>query len=199
MKPLTRKVGSVALLLAAGLGGGLVLGSARAQSQPVPVPAPPPAPKPAANPGPFADVPLTHPAYATIEHFRKESGLFTGYPDGTFSGRRALTRYEFAVSVQRMTAELERVTAATVRPEPLRAGPGGIGGAGAAYEGKLRDYLAEPRRVRAVAGWMTALALEFDTELEMLGQDRAKLWKRLERLRDEAPAIAAQLKKKDAR
>jgi hypothetical protein len=42
--------------------------------------------------GPFADVPETHWAYDAVRTLAQR-GVFTGYPDGTFSGKRALTRY----------------------------------------------------------------------------------------------------------
>jgi len=61
----------------------------------------------AAKAGPFSDVPQTHWAYDSVSHVAQR-GVFTGYPDGTFSGRRALTRYEFAVALQRMLQEVER-------------------------------------------------------------------------------------------
>ena len=56
--------------------------------------------------GPFADVPQGHWAYDAVNDLAKR-GIFTGYPDGTFSGKRALTRYEFAVAIQRLLQELQ--------------------------------------------------------------------------------------------
>lgn len=61
----------------------------------------------ATEPGPFSDVPVTHWCYAAIQQLA-ENGIFTGYPDGMFAGKRALTRYEFAVAVQRMVLEVQR-------------------------------------------------------------------------------------------
>src|SRR5918911_1726163 len=50
--------------------------------------------------GPFADVPTDHWAYDAVNQLQQQ-GIFTGYPDGTFGGKRAMTRYEFAVALQR--------------------------------------------------------------------------------------------------
>lgn len=50
--------------------------------------------------GQFADVPIDHWAYEAVSQLQ-DAGIIIGYPDGTFSGKRALTRYEFAVALQR--------------------------------------------------------------------------------------------------
>ena len=50
--------------------------------------------------GPFADVPIDHWAYDAVSQLQ-DLGIIIGYPDGTFSGRRALTRYEFAMALSR--------------------------------------------------------------------------------------------------
>src|SRR5215210_8412445 len=65
--------------------------------------------------GPFADVPTDHWAYDAVNQLAAQ-GIFTGYPDGTFGGKRALTRYEFAVAIQRMYQDLVR------RIEAVRTG-----------------------------------------------------------------------------
>ena len=74
--------------------------------------------------GPFDDVPQGHWAYDAVTDLAKR-GVFTGYPDGTFKGKRALTRYEFAVALQRLLTEVQRMIEA--RPP----GPGGAGAPGA--------------------------------------------------------------------
>ncbi|MES4792308.1 MAG: hypothetical protein C4321_04375, partial [Chloroflexota bacterium] len=56
--------------------------------------------------GPFADVPTDHWAYSAVTELQSK-GVFTGYPDGTFGGKRALTRYEFAVAIQRAMGYLQ--------------------------------------------------------------------------------------------
>src|SRR5881275_1458433 len=79
--------------------------------------------------GPFADVPQGHWAYDAVQQLAQR-GIFTGYPDGTFGGKRALTRYEFAVALQRMLQEVQRLIAMNPGPPgpqgpPGPAGPGG--------------------------------------------------------------------------
>jgi len=51
--------------------------------------------------GPFADVPTDHWAYSSVEKLR-DAGIVIGYPDGTYGGRRAMTRYEFATAIARL-------------------------------------------------------------------------------------------------
>lgn len=50
--------------------------------------------------GPFADVPTDHWAYEAVNELQR-AGIVIGYPDGTFGGKRAMTRYEFAVAIAR--------------------------------------------------------------------------------------------------
>lgn len=55
---------------------------------------------------PFADVPPSSWAYKAIVRLHA-MGYLKGYPDGLFHGQRNLTRYEMAVMVDRVVAELE--------------------------------------------------------------------------------------------
>ena len=59
------------------------------------------APAFAANP--FSDVPLNHWAYDAVENLAAK-GILEGYPDNTFRGKKAMTRYEIATMVARMMA-----------------------------------------------------------------------------------------------
>lgn len=59
------------------------------------------APAFAANP--FSDVPMNHWAYDAVEQLAAK-GILEGYPNGTFKGNRAMTRYEIAQMVARMMA-----------------------------------------------------------------------------------------------
>ncbi len=70
---------------------------------------------------PFADVPTNHWAYDAIAELAAK-GLVEGYPDGTFKGDRAMTRYEMAMVVARLLARIESIQIpAPVRPEVGRA------------------------------------------------------------------------------
>ncbi len=57
---------------------------------------------------PFADVPTNHWAYDAIAELAAK-GLIEGYPDGTFKGDRAMTRYEMAMVVARILARIESI------------------------------------------------------------------------------------------
>src|SRR5437588_8094968 len=60
---------------------------------------------------PFATLPAGSWAYAAVRDL-SGAGYFTGYPGATFSDGRALTRFDFAVALQRMAAQAERRAAA---------------------------------------------------------------------------------------
>lgn len=49
----------------------------------------------------FTDVPTDHWAYDAVRTLVSD-GIILGYPDGTFGGKRAVTRYEFAVAIARL-------------------------------------------------------------------------------------------------
>ncbi|MCE5322588.1 S-layer homology domain-containing protein [bacterium] len=51
--------------------------------------------------GPFTDVPTDHWAYDAVNQLQQD-GIIIGYPDGTFAGKRTITRYEFAVAIARV-------------------------------------------------------------------------------------------------
>src|SRR5437660_9309703 len=53
----------------------------------------------------FKDVPRDHWAYQAVEPLRAR-GILAGYPDGYFRGQRTLTRYEFAVALDRALQRL---------------------------------------------------------------------------------------------
>ncbi|MCX6343705.1 MAG: S-layer homology domain-containing protein [Armatimonadetes bacterium] len=60
--------------------------------------------------GPFNDVPTDHWAYDAVNQLQKD-GIVIGYPDGTFSGKRAITRYEFATALARVITLIPAVAA----------------------------------------------------------------------------------------
>jgi hypothetical protein len=59
-----------------------------------------------AQTGPLSDVPEGHWAYDAVAQLVKD-GLIKGYPDGTFKGRRPMTRYEAAVLAYRAVDQIE--------------------------------------------------------------------------------------------
>ena len=66
---------------------------------------------------PFADVPTNHWAYDAIAELAAK-GLVEGYPDGTFKGDRAMTRYEMAMVVARLLARIESIQIPAPGPAP---------------------------------------------------------------------------------
>jgi len=66
---------------------------------------------------PFADTPTNHWAYDAIAELAAK-GLIEGYPDGTFKGDRAMTRYEMAMVVARLLARIESIQIPTPAPAP---------------------------------------------------------------------------------
>ncbi|MBI3910503.1 MAG: S-layer homology domain-containing protein [Armatimonadetes bacterium] len=104
---------------------------------------------------PFDPVPAGHWSYAAVQQLAA-AGYFTGYPESTFEGERALTRYDFAVAVDRLLHEAERQVMALVSSPgdtPPRSGA------------ELRRDLAAIQR----------LAGEYAAELGMTGMDLAQV------------------------
>ncbi len=63
------------------------------------------------------DVPLEHWAYDAVRSLI-EKGYFEGYPDGSFLGKRAMTRYEIAVLIKRIIDDFSaRIEALESRPQ----------------------------------------------------------------------------------
>ncbi|MBQ9423543.1 MAG: S-layer homology domain-containing protein, partial [Pyramidobacter sp.] len=114
------------------------------------------APAFAANP--FSDVPMNHWAYDAVEQMAAK-GILEGYPNGTFKGNRAMTRYEIAQMVARMMAK-------------------GVGGADADQLQKLIDEFAPELEAlgvkvdgfdgrlskleKGVGGWHISGEMQFD-------------------------------------
>ena len=48
---------------------------------------------------PFTDVPADHWAYQALVNLAETYGCISGYPDGTYQGEAAVTRYEFAAGL----------------------------------------------------------------------------------------------------
>jgi hypothetical protein len=139
----------------------------------------------------FKDVPSDHWAYQAVENLRQK-GIVIGYPDGSFRGKRTLTRYEFAVALDRALGGLEtRIRALEMRPregpgtpQPGPAGPAGPQGP-AGPPGVAPEELAQLRR----------LTDEFRNELAALGNNMRAVQARLDQLAREIAAIRDELAK----
>ena len=121
--------------------------------------------------GPFSDVPTGDPAYAAVTQLEAE-GQFTGYPAHTFDGERLLTRYEFAVAIQRLFQEATRSRSgsfAGVRSPILQA--------------VSRFVLAQfPRKEPEQITCLSALIEEFRPEVAMLGGEPGVMLQQLKQL-----------------
>lgn len=61
-----------------------------------------------ASANPFSDVPFSHWAYDAVNKLAAK-GILQGYPDGTFKGRQAVTRYALAMVTAKMLANVEQM------------------------------------------------------------------------------------------
>ena len=114
--------------------------------------------------GPFADVPTDHWAYQSVDTLQK-AGIVIGYPDGTYGGRRPMTRYEFAVAIARLLAQMNK--------------PGVNAGDLANLRSDLENQIAGNK---AAIDALTALVNGFQPELTRLGVDVAAADARLDAL-----------------
>ena len=88
---------------------------------------------PAFAQSPAETVPFDHWAYDAVQQV-VDAGVIIGYPDGTFKGDRAMTRYEFAAAISRLLDNLPDpgTGPAGAQGPPGPAGPAGPAGAAGA-------------------------------------------------------------------
>lgn len=122
--------------------------------------------------GPFADVPADHWAYQSVDNLQK-AGIVIGYPDGTYGGKRAMTRYEFAVAIARLLPLIQNNDYATKSDL-------------AALRSDLEARLAANQ---TAIDDLRRLVNEFQGELQALGQDVAAIKTRLNALEGRVAAV----------
>ncbi|MGB3203439.1 MAG: iron uptake porin, partial [Crinalium sp.] len=71
----------------------------------------------------FRDVQPSDWAYEALSRVVQTYGCLQGYPDGTYRGNRALSRYEFAAGLNACLRQIEALIAG--RPTPTPDNPGG--------------------------------------------------------------------------
>lgn len=142
--------------------------------------------------GPFADVPTDHWAYDAVNELAAR-GIFTGYPDGTFGGKRALTRYEFAIALQRMLQDVQRRIDAAVGKVPTPPPP--VPPPQPPPPPPPPTPPEELKRLRQDVDTLRRLATEFQDTLAALGTDVDQVKRDLAALTDRVRAIEDQLKK----
>src|SRR5436305_7873209 len=140
--------------------------------------------RPALAQGPFADVPTDHWAYDAVNELAK-AGIINGYPDNTFGGKRALTRYEFAIATQRGLQEVQRrIDAAIAKHEQEKHGavtppPPAPSGPSTEDFNRLRSDVDQLRRL--MTEFQDTLAA-LGTDVDQLKRDVAALGERLHAL-----------------
>jgi hypothetical protein len=128
--------------------------------------------------GPFADVPTDHWAYNAVDQLQK-AGIVIGYPDGTYGGKRAMTRYEFATAIARLLPLLQPPDLSDyAKKEDL-----------AALQSDLESKLEANQ---AALDALKALVTEFQAELQQLGQDVAAIKARLDALEQRVAVVEAE-------
>ncbi|MBS1729073.1 MAG: S-layer homology domain-containing protein [Armatimonadetes bacterium] len=129
----------------------------------------------------FPDVADTHWAYEAVARLKKE-GIITGYPDGTFGGKRMMTRYEMASLLYALYMNLKNVTDGldaqikTLSDKVDSIKPGGDDN-GPAIQA-LRDQLnALSKDVSGMKGWgddiaqLKKMSSTYEKELSQMGVD----------------------------
>ena len=113
---------------------------------------------------PFADVPTDHWAFDAIAELAAK-GLVEGYPDGTFKGDRAMTRYEMAMVVARILARVEAIKIPPP-PPPVKIPP---------PEVTRADIQTLQRLINEFRAELAALGVRVTAVEEELAAVRAKL------------------------
>lgn len=121
----------------------------------------------------FSDVPEDHWAYEALDYLQ-EAGLVEGYPDGTFHGDRAFTRYEMAMVIARIFTKIQDWQAMLQNGET----PAG----------------AEDINMAEVNARMDKLSDEFRDELDSLGARVTSVEDEQAKMRDEMSDLRSLLK-----
>lgn len=110
--------------------------------------------------GPFVDVPEGHWAYEAIQKMA-DRGFIEGYPDGTFQGKKPITRYEMAIIIARLVDSLEAKIGAlkSVSAPAKEEGP----------KVELPTDLVKQKELQDLKNTVQKLAAEFQDELQALG------------------------------
>ena len=118
----------------------------------------------------FKDLDPNHWAYQATENLRSK-GILIGYPDGYFRGKRTLTRYEFAVALDRLLKNL---------PSGPAGPPGQPGAQGERGTQGERGDQGPPGMTPEEVANLRRLTQEFRDELAALGNNMAAVNRRLD-------------------
>jgi hypothetical protein len=129
----------------------------------------------------FPDVQDTHWAYEAVTRLKKE-GIITGYPDGTFQGKKNITRYELATLIYAIYQNTKNVTdgltsqieALEARVNAMKPSAGGNGGSDASTLAALKALQSDVSSMKAWGSDVAQLkkmASSYEKELSSLGVD----------------------------
>ena len=134
---------------------------------------------------PFADVKPTHWAYQAVTELQAK-GIIKGYPNGYFQGQRTLTRYEFAVALQRALAAIPAPTAGDGKVGPK-------GDTGPAGEQGPKGEVGPPGMTPEEVTNLMKLTDMFQKELASLGMDINQIKARVDALGKRVDALQNQI------
>ena len=140
----------------------------------------------------FTDVPNEHWAYDAVQTLQ-ERGILIGYPDGTFQGKRTMSRYELATVIARlleqMPSEMDLSSYATKADlEALRNSIPGAPGAAPVID-------LSPYATKADVATIRSLVDGFRDELTSLGVDVDQVKRDLAALSARVDAIEEELRR----
>jgi hypothetical protein len=141
-------------------------------------------------------VPFSHWAYDACS-ILVEKGIIIGYPDGTYRGDRALTRYEFAMAISRVLDAMPLLAAPGPAGPMGPAGPGGeMGLAGPqgpqGPQGPPGEKGADYYNEKEITALVMRLTQEFRGELQLLGKDVGDLGDKIKNLDARVEDLEAQ-------
>jgi len=142
--------------------------------------------------GAFTDVPSEHWAYDAVESLQAK-GILQGYPDGTYQGKRSMSRYELATVIARLLQQI---------PEPKGGTTTTVDTSGLATKGELNTAIDGVKGMipANVATKDDVAALQklvngFKDELQSLGVDVDQVKRDLAALGARVDAIEAELRR----
>ena len=132
----------------------------------------------------FPDVPPDHWAYQAVQELLN-AGIVQGYPDGTYGGKRAMTRYEFAEAVAKAIPYIEQKVLAQV-PQATAASAPDL--SKYATKDDLNNYVTKDQLAA-----LQKLVDEFRDELAALGVDVEALRRDVAALNERVTALEAEV------
>ena len=133
----------------------------------------------------FPDVPTDHWAYNAVQELAA-TGIIQGYPDGTYGGKRAMTRYEFAEALAKAIPGIAA---------KLNKGGGASGKDGATGPAGAKGDKGEPGMTPAELAQLMKMANEFRDELAALGVDVDQLKRDIADLQSRVSALEIEQKR----